>query len=167
MDYQDAVKKGVQVAAVVSFLSVLFGIPAAYLCSQNIFMGAGIKGLICGASFLLAPIMFIAAVAMRLTHGPTHFFGLYPISTSPEWYNLVRFYLNDTDAVAFKQIVEKRLGLLQSNAPGTVNEQFLEFARKVGTIENVGEWAQRIQELTQMKSDCGEPMGKRMLSSFA
>ena len=162
MDYAEAAKQGIVVASVVSIISIVCGIPAAYLGSQNIFTGSMMRGTISVMSIILGPLMLVAAIYMRLQNGPTHFFGMFPVFLSDAWYNIARLYFDDADVAAFKQIIEARFHLKQPDSQGTVNEEFLTKSRLIAGIQNEATWTAAVQELSNMQKD-GKRIGEEML----
>ncbi len=164
LDYGQVFQQTSAVAVAIGLVGIVFGIPAAYICSQNIFMNGGMRAALGTASLLLGPLMLVIACYLRYTKGKTHFFGLLPISTTDAWWNFARCYFEDVDVAAIKTTIEKSCGLKEFGAAGTVNEEFLAEARRVGQIENNEAWASAAKMLAAKTDKDGERIGEKMFA---
>jgi uncharacterized membrane protein (UPF0136 family) len=164
LDYGQVFQQTSAVALVIGIIGIVFGIPAAYICSQNIFMNGGMRAAVGTAAVLLGPLMFAIVCFLRYKKGKTHFFGLLPISTMDAWYNFARCYFEDVDVAAIKTTIEKSCGLKEFETAGTVNEKFLAEARRVGQIENQEAWAAAAKMLAAMSDKDGVRIGEKMFA---
>jgi hypothetical protein len=139
-------------------------LPSAYLMNRIIYHHWFMRFLI---GLAIVPISFVAVIAllfMRVSGfwDRVHYFGLFPVisamasDTGDSWLSSV-FWLFNAIIYPFTwfgtsgeitQALQASMDLKTPGAPGTINEDVFEEARKIAGVSDPAEWRNRTEGLT-------------------
>lgn len=156
---------GIAFAAGVSIILglTIITLPSSYLMNRIIYHDWRMRVLIGMAVFPASFFAFIAILFLRIsgTWDRVHYFGLFPtISAMPtdkgdSWISPF-FYIFNTfiypltwfgTSAEIVQAVQSSMNLKTPGAPGTVNEDVFDEARKIGGVSDPAEWRNRTEGL--------------------
>jgi len=149
-------------------VSIIFGLtvltlPSSYLMNRIIYHDWRMRFLIGLAVFPASFFAFFAILFLRITGmwNKVHYFGLFPVvSAMPadkgdSWISPFIYIFNSFiypltwfgTSAEIVQAVQSSMDLKTPGAPGTVNEDVFDEARKIGGVSDLAEWHNRTERL--------------------